>query len=295
MDLENFYRYVPPVDEDLDKSFYVADGGRTLIPPHTPYPPARHPDAYHFTWKKGRILDEHQIVYITRGKGLFESVGCAPVPIEAGDVFILFPSIWHRYEPDPETGWDEHYVGLRGQEASRALADFGLSSDQPVRHVGVHSELIETFNRIVEELRWQRVGYGRMLAGHAYHLLAQVVTLVRRQSFADTKVERTIRRACAIMHEQTGRRIDMEQLAGELAVGYSWFRRAFREYAGVSPGQYHLQLRLSRARHMLQYTSIPVGQIAAETGFDTPAYFARVFGKKTGQTPRQFRSARKQD
>jgi AraC-like DNA-binding protein len=293
MKLEDFSRYIPPIEEELNTSLYVGNGGRTLIPPYTPYPPGRHPDAYQFTWSEGRVLDDYQIVYVTRGRGVFESEGQAPVLISAGDVFFLFPGVWHRYEPDPETGWDEHYVGLRGPHADQAFRDFGLNPGQPMRHVGVHPELVATFNHIIEELRQERVGYGRMLAGYAFALLAQVTTLARRRSFTDTKVEHAIQEARAIMLERTDRALDMEQLARELAVGYSWFRRAFREYAGISPGQYHLQLRLNRARDLLQNTRLPISQIALDTGFDTPAYFSRIFKKKTGQTPHQFRVAQR--
>ncbi len=292
MKLEDFSRYIPPIEEEVNTSLYVGNGGRALIPPHTPYPPGLHPDAYQLTWADGRILDDHQIVYITRGQGILESADKVPVSISAGDTFFLFPGVWHRYEPDPETGWDEHYIGLRGPHAAQAFADFGVSPDQPIRHVGIHPELVATFNQVIEELKQERIGYGRMLAGYALTLLAQITTHARRNTFTDTKVEKTIQQARAIMLEHTGRHLDMEQLAAELAVGYSWFRRAFKEYAGISPGQYHLQLRLNKARDMLQYTRMPISQIALETGFDTPAYFSKMFKKKTGQTPYQFRMAR---
>jgi AraC-like DNA-binding protein len=275
----------------MTKSFHVGNGGRSIIPPQSPYPVGRHPEAYSLTWQGGRTLDDHQIVYITRGKGIFESAGLDPVSIQAGDVFLLFPGIWHRYEPLQETGWDEHYVGFKGPQAAHAFNDFGFRVSQPVLHVGHQPVLMEVFNRIMDELEHERIGYRRLLAGHVYELMAQICTLLRRQSFSNPLMEEVVQRARVIMLERTDTTLDMKELAKELAVGYSWFRRAFREYAGISPAQYHLQLRLNKARNLLFRTRLPISRIALDTGFDSAAYFSRIFKRKSGQTPFEFRAA----
>ncbi len=45
------------------------------------------------------------------------------------------------------------------------------------------------------------------------------------------------------------------------------------------------------ARRLLAETSLPVGQIARDLGFTSPAYFTRAFQHQTGKTPSAFRRA----
>jgi transcriptional regulator GlxA family with amidase domain len=55
-------------------------------------------------------------------------------------------------------------------------------------------------------------------------------------------------------------------------------------------GQYHLQLRIGRAKDLLTGTALPVQQIAIQLGFDSPFYFSRIFKKKTGLAPQEWRT-----
>ena len=77
----------------------------------------------------------------------------------------------------------------------------------------------------------------------------------------------------------------VEQLANDSHVGYSHFRRMFKKYTGLSPAQYHLKLRLQKARELLLTTNLSVKQIAYELGFQSNYYFTRIFTQKMGDTP----------
>ena len=69
------FRYLPVLATQRRWGLFLTDCGYTAIGPGTPYPPQRHPDAFHFDWQHGRTLDEYQVVYITRGRGVFEAQG----------------------------------------------------------------------------------------------------------------------------------------------------------------------------------------------------------------------------
>lgn len=60
---------------DMDKKFglWVNTVGFQSIQPHSPYPLRDHPSGYFFNAQKGRILREYQLVYITKGGGVFSS------------------------------------------------------------------------------------------------------------------------------------------------------------------------------------------------------------------------------
>ncbi len=83
---------------------------------------------------------------------------------------------------------------------------------------------------------------------------------------------------------------DLPVMAGRLGVSYGWLRRTFQQHTGLSPHQYLLELRLIRARHLLSHNTLPVKQVAREAGFEDEHYFCRLFRRKTGVTPTEWRS-----
>jgi AraC-like DNA-binding protein len=78
-------------------------------------------------------------------------------------------------------------------------------------------------------------------------------------------------------------------LASTFHMSYAHFRRVFKQQSGLSPYQYHLQLRIHRAREMLHSTTLAVGQVAARLNFPNPYYFSKIFKKKTGMSPSLWR------
>ena len=93
---------------------------------------------------------------------------------------------------------------------------------------------------------------------------------------------------------QTGRRsvaIKCDPpVAKQCGMGYTLFRKRFREYNGMSPLEYQIALRIRRAMRLLESTDLPIAQIADETGFESHAYFSRFFRKATGTSPTSYRA-----
>jgi AraC-like DNA-binding protein len=102
-------------------------------------------------------------------------------------------------------------------------------------------------------------------------------------------VEKIIRQACFEMREDMGSQIDFEDYALQNNIGYSYFRKMFKQYTGTAPGQYHLDLKIRRAREMLVSTDMSIKEIAYELGFNSIHYFSRTFRKKTGSSPTEIR------
>lgn len=72
--MENrYFKYLLPSPKDKDWGLYVTDAGRSHIPPRSMYPPSGHPKDYHFSVQRGRTLHSCQLVYITKGSGVFNS------------------------------------------------------------------------------------------------------------------------------------------------------------------------------------------------------------------------------
>jgi hypothetical protein len=144
---DGFYHYPPVDDRAMQWGAYVTGAGRGTIRPSQPYSPHGHPLLYEFNWKRGRTLPEFQAVLITEGRGEFESRETGRRPINPGSLLILFPGVWHRYRPDPRTGWRERWIGFHGEMTHRLLSLGILRPESPLHEVPEARDLAASLAR----------------------------------------------------------------------------------------------------------------------------------------------------
>ena len=288
--MKQIYRYLPFGDEVLNDALCVIAAGSAQLPPGTEYPPATHPQHHQFQWDGGRILKEYQLIYIPQGGGRLETRTGGPHPVRAGDLFVLFPGEWHRYSPDPAIGWSEHWAAFQGKDAAEIIAEHAVTLENPLLHTGAGESLLREFTRIEEEIAEEAIGFQRVTAARLRLILALAAAAHQNRSLPATDILDIIKRAKRLLADQIDRPVEMEQLAADLQVGYSWLRKMFRRYTGVPPAQYQMQLRVTHACALLQNTTLPVAEIGSRCGFESAYYFARVFRSKTGCTPSEYRN-----
>jgi len=124
-----------------------------------------------------------------------------------------------------------------------------------------------------------------MLAGLAFQILGRLHVSGRAEKVDGDVNEAIIRKAKYLLMEHLAERVDWESLARELHVSYSWLRHTFRQHTGFSLHQYQLQLRLNKAKSLLNDSAYPVKEVAAQIGFDCPYHFSHLFKRKTGLSP----------
>ena len=109
----------------------------------------------------------------------------------------------------------------------------------------------------------------------------------RNEAFSE--VADQINRAKILIQDQF-RTITPANLADQLFMGYSNFRRIFKEYTGFSPARYILDVRMSKVKEALTNSRLPVKQIAYDFGFENYDYFFTAFRRLTGKTPSEYRA-----
>jgi AraC-like DNA-binding protein len=69
------------------------------------------------------------------------------------------------------------------------------------------------------------------------------------------------------------------------------FVRAFRRYAGMTPGGYRRRERVRAASSLLLHSATPLSRIALACGFSDQSHLTNVFREATGLSPRRYRRA----
>lgn len=277
---------------DMDRKFglWVNTVGQQSIPPDSPYPLKDHPSGYYFNADKGRVLREYQLVYITKGRGLFSSDSTSEKQVCKGRLMVLFPGQWHTYRPLLQTGWNEYYIGFEGPIIDTIVKDSFLNRECQILEVGLNEELVSLFTRALEVAAADKISTQQYLSGIVLHMIGMILSISKNKVFEMSDVDQKIEQAKIIMNENVFKNVDPEELAMRLNISYSWFRKVFKDYTGYAPAKYLQELKLRKAKHLLISTSQSVKEISFLLGYQSTEYFFSFFKKHTGLTPLEYRS-----
>lgn len=288
----NFYKYLPLSDEDEKWGLSILNSGCTRIAAHESYPYNQHPEHHYFNWNSGRVLNEYQLIYITRGKGYFESQSMQLTVVEEGSLILLFPGEWHRFKPDEKVGWDEYWVGFKGEIAENLARNKFINCKDALIYIGIKEEILGLITQIIENIKEEKAGYQALVSGTLLHLLGYIHAMLKQQLFTkENHVEIIINKARILLRERIDEEVVMEDIAKELNVSYSWLRKMFKSYTGIALGQYLIQLKIERAKILLSNPAKTIKEIAYDLQFVSCFYFSRLFKEKTGLSPEKFRNS----
>ena len=206
-------RYITSIEKESQWNLNVNTVGFEAIPAHSTYPTAGHPQGYYFDFEKGRVLQEFQMVYITRGKGMFVSKLKQEITVPEGSMFVLFPGEWHTYKPGDQTGWESYWVGFNGSFAQELLADKQSYISNPVLNIGYDEEIVSLYKKILEISANERPGYQNLLSGIVIHLLSYILYREKNKNLNDKEVFNKIDKARLIIREKLNTAISPEEIA----------------------------------------------------------------------------------
>ena len=277
---------------DMDRKFglWVNTVGYQSIPPDSPYPLKEHPSGYYFNAEKGRVLREYQLVYITKGRGLFSSDSTPERQVCKGRLMVLFPGQWHTYAPLQKTGWNEYYIGFEGPIIDNLVKNSFISKENQILDIGINEELASLFARALEVAEADKTAAQQYLSGIVLHIMGAVLAISQNKRYEVDNAAQKIESAKIIMHENVYKDIDPEELAMKLGISYSWFRKVFKEYTGYAPAKYFQELKLRKAKQLLIESSMSVKEICYELNYTSTEHFFSVFKKRTNFTPTEYRN-----
>ena len=240
-------------------------------------------------WQKGRR--DYQILYVANGKTHFWFDGREEI-VSTGHMVLYKPEEIQKYvyylEDNPEVFW----IHFTGSDVKNILAYHGISLDEHVFYCGVLPDYKALFRKIIQELQLCRYGYEDYIAS----LFNDILLLVDRQQHEQKKatgdVQEQIERAAAYFNENYNTKISIDDYAESLHISTNWFIHNFKQYAGMSPAQYILSLRMVNAQSLLERTTYNIKEISEIVGYENPLYFSRVFKKEIGKSPAQYRKER---
>ena len=237
-------------------------------------------------WQKGRR--DYQILYVANGKTHFWFDGKEEI-VSAGHMVLYKPEEIQKYvyylEDNPEVFW----IHFTGSDVKNILAYHGISLDEHVFYCGVLPDYKALFRKIIQELQLCHYGYEDYIASLFNDILLLVDRQQHEQKKATGNVQEQIERAAAYFNENYNTKISIDDYPESLHISTNWFIHNCKQYAGMSPAQYILSLRMVNAQSLLERTTYNIKEISEIVGYENPLYFSRVFKKEIGKSPAQYR------
>ena len=210
---------------------------------------------------------------------------------KAGSLIVLPPDVWHRYRPNPQTGWTTDWIGFGGDFADRLAGGAGFGPAGTVCDLDTRNGVLPVFAATVADLL-------STAESRPFAATASLPTLLAAlaESLPGEPDRRSVReqivRAQAFLNDHLAEAVDFETLAQSFGIPYRTFRYLFRKEVGASPLQYQLERRLVRAKNLLASTDLPVKEIAESLGFGSTWYFSHFFRQRVRQSPATYRTRR---
>lgn len=225
-----------------------------------------------------RIADD-LLMLVLDGRGWYAVDGGARQPLAAGDAVLLPAGRRHDFACDPQGGWEVLWVHFQGAWAAALARCAGFAGDRLVVRTGQDGEPVRRLWAIIERIS-SRAPHAQLDA--AVELTALLVAVKKCDC---ARLGEDARLIAAV--ERGG---GLPEMAAAAGLSTFHFLRRFKRATGTTPWRYLTELRLARAKALLADPGQSVAGAAAAAGFADPAYFSRLFRRRTGQTPRDYRS-----
>ncbi|MBQ8525753.1 MAG: AraC family transcriptional regulator [Clostridia bacterium] len=235
--------------------------------------------------------DKHELYYLEKGHTKY-FIGNEIFLLEPGDLVFVPKGAFHRTDSD-----ENHEVerllfvfddSFAGKEYIPYIAELINS-----KHVRLPKEqlyrLKDIFNKIESEDKKRSKDYYEMEKLYLRQMLILISRLrIKNNVTKFTQSYSIIQSAAKFISENCNGDLSLETLAAKYAMSPSHFSKQFKNVTGVGLNEYINISRISSAEKLLLSTDWPITRIATECGFNDSNYFAAVFKKIKGITPKKY-------
>jgi AraC-like DNA-binding protein len=298
---QSFHHYLPIPDEILHGGIYVTSVGRDTVHPNEPYPRPLHPSLYYFHWDEGRTLPEFSILLVAAGSGIFECRQTGRVLLEKGSVILLFPGVWHRYRPEPKSGWTEKWVQFNGEFPHKLLDHRIIFPEQSVLHPRNPNLVERTLDQLLETahrnptsnslfLSLQTLGALSLALGGSFSSAPQTEFKSALNSRQSDPIA-----AAAVDFIWTRSHKPLSVMDVVEAVGVT--RRTLERHLAAALGHSVLEeivnCRFNRAERLLRETQLSLKTVVTLAGFGSLENMRQAFIVRTKLSPAFYRNQRR--
>ena len=151
-----------------------------------------------------------------------------------------------------------------------------------------HLQMEESFRQAQKAWLLKPDGYVFKCRSELYSILCILYQEHGLRYTPDSRQEKIRPAMDCLMHQSMDEWPDVAKLAELCHMTPEYFRKIFKGVCGSSPLHYMNQLKLSRARELIDSRVYSMAEVALLTGFSDPCHFSRAFKKAFGVCPSEY-------
>ena len=226
--------------------------------------------------------------YILSGKGTYQ-VGSDKWDLHEREGFLIEPEVSTFYQADAEDPWTYVWIGFDGRLAPELVSELGLGGNRLTFCCDRKAEMEEVFTTIFQRQRFSEVNelILESLLYRFFAILMQDCRVTERKTAPGSN--NYVQGAVRFIRNNYYRPIKVEQVADYIGIDRSYLYLLFRKETGMSPSEYLVTFRLTRAAELLKLTALSVESVAFSCGYQDALVFSKAFRRKYGISPLKFR------
>lgn len=243
-----------------------------------------YPRALHHGMQRRKSLDEHIVIVCVTGSG-WVRLGPETHRVGPGQALVIPARTTHEYGADEDDPWTIWWVHVGGADVAELIGAVGVTEARPLIDVRAIERAVALLDEIVTSLE-RAPSPAKLLAasGAAWKLLTQLAVDRRLPRPGDP-----LQRAMTYLEERSDGTIKVPELAALVGVSPSHLSALFRKATGGGVLAHQTEVRMARARRLLDTTTDTIAEIAERVGYSDSFYFSRQFRRHHGISPSEFR------
>lgn len=211
--------------------------------------------------------------------------------IHRGQGFLVFPSQTAACQADQVHPWEYVWIEFDGMCAQSVIQESGLEADAPVYHSDD-----KTLTKMMEDAMLELVHKSEDTQYYKISKLYEFADCLVRSSAAAKKCSTRgtlsdyyLKAAFSYIAHNYMNPISVESIARQCNIHRNRLLKIFKDHTGMSPREYLITYRMSKAAQLLVTTQLPVSEIGTAAGYPNQLHFSRAFKHVYGMPPRQYR------
>ena len=247
--------------------------------------------------------DYSELILIRGGEGIHETES-GDYPVRAGDVYVIHKGESHGFRncrnlnmvnigfPE-EVLQQKQLFPLTGFHALFFLEPLYRKQHHFTSrlHLAPHEmeKIRESLDQMGRETEKKRPGFQLLFTSLFQIMVIRLCRYYEKREPEKSADLMKVSRSLAVLEQNYRENISICDLAQQSGYSLNHFSRLCEKVYGLPPLQYIIQLRLARAVELLENSNLTIGEVAGECGYDDSNYFCRIFRKKMGCSPREYR------
>lgn len=232
--------------------------------------------------KQCMTRDVYIMHYVISGKGTFMNQS-----FSGGDGYLVVANEKEEIKADIYEPYESFWIMFKGDGAKEVLSKCGLPEHNSVFKFEHTKECADLIGENLKDISHSPLAESAKMNAVFYSILA--IHLDASEDFSPADKSDITKNIARFISENYLHTIKINELAKKYYISQSHLIALFNKRYGLSPQEYLISVRIKRAKKLLQDSSITVKEAAVSVGIENPLYFSRLFKKKTGLSPSDFR------